>query len=615
MYRRFFKRMIDLVLSALGLIVLSPLFLFIAIAIKLDDPGPVFFRQKRAGKNREPFDILKFRTMKTDAPHDMPTYLLDDPDKCITRVGRFLRKTSLDELPQLIQILTGKMSIIGPRPVVLCERELLDERDKYGANTVCPGLSGWAQINGRDELDPVTKARFDGEYVQNISFLFDCKCFFKTIEKVFRCEDVVEGSSLRDFRRMNREGKKDGMKILVVYQHYKPEPFRISDVCETLADQGHEVTVVTGVPNYPMGEVYPGYKNKHTDEYINGVHVHRCALHPRKHGIVHRIWNYYSFVFSSKKYCATLLDDYDVVYLPQTSPVMMSEAGLMYAKKHGKRSVLYCMDLWPESLTAGGIQVGSPIYRLFLRVSQKIYGQADRIMISSRNFFEYFRDTLQLPTDNLRYVPQYAETLFDGVCEKKAHEPPYHFVFAGNVGELQSVETIIEAARLLQDDFRVQFHIVGDGISLKHCQELAEGLPNVTFYGRLDVSRMPEFYEMADAMLLTLKDKSTSAYTLPGKTQSYMAAGRAIVAAANGETADVIAASRSGVCVPAEDARALADAVREFASHPEQMLEYGENGRRYYHEMFSKEAFFEKLTEELTETPAGPKVCMEKAPA
>lgn len=405
------------------------------------------------------------------------------------------------------------------------------------------------------------------------------------------------------------------MKILVVYQHYKPEPFRISDVCETLAENGHEVTVVTGVPNYPMGEIYAGYENKHTDEYINGVHVHRCALHPRKHGILHRVWNYYSFVYSSKKYCATLPGDYDVVYLPQTSPVMMSEAGLMYAKKHGKRSVLYCMDLWPESLTAGGIKADSLIYRIFLRISRRIYGQADRVMISSRNFLDYFRNTLQLPTDNLRYVPQYAETLFDGVGEKTSHEPPYQFVFAGNVGELQSVETIIEAARLLKDDTRAHFHIVGDGIALKHCQALAEDLTNVTFHGRLDVSRMPEFYEMADAMLLTLKDKSTSAYTLPGKTQSYMAAGRAIIAAANGETADVIAASGSGVCVPAEDAQALANAICEMISQPEKMPECGENGRRYYRDVFSKEAFFEKLTEELTQTSADLTDCMEKAPA
>ena len=195
MYVKCFKRLIDLALSALGLIVLSPLFLILAIAIKLDDPGPVFFRQKRVGIHKTYFDILKFRTMKMETPHDMPTHLLENPDQYITRVGRFLRKTSLDELPQIAQIFTGKMSIIGPRPALWNQYDLIAQRDKYGANDVRPGLSGWAQINGRDELPIEVKARYDGEYVENLSFLFDCKCFFGTIIKVLRHDGVVEGGT------------------------------------------------------------------------------------------------------------------------------------------------------------------------------------------------------------------------------------------------------------------------------------------------------------------------------------------------------------------------------------------------------------------------------------
>ena len=195
MYVKCFKRLIDLALSALGLIVLSPLFLILAIAIKLDDPGPVFFRQKRVGIHKTYFDILKFRTMKMETPHDMPTHLLENPDQYITRVGRFLRKTSLDELPQIAQIFTGKMSIIGPLPALWNQYDLIAQRDKYGANDVRPGLSGWAQINGRDELPIEVKARYDGEYVERMSFLFDCKCFFGTIGKVLKHEGVVEGGT------------------------------------------------------------------------------------------------------------------------------------------------------------------------------------------------------------------------------------------------------------------------------------------------------------------------------------------------------------------------------------------------------------------------------------
>ena len=195
MYQKYAKRLIDLLLSACAIVVLSPVYLLICIAIVADDPGPVFFRQKRVGIHKTHFLILKFRTMKVSTPKDVPTHLLENPEQYITRVGKFLRKTSLDELPQIFQIFTGKMAIIGPRPALWNPFDLIAERDKYGANDVRPGLTGWAQINGRDELPIDVKARFDGEYVQNLSFAFDCKCFFGTIRSVLKSEGVVEGGT------------------------------------------------------------------------------------------------------------------------------------------------------------------------------------------------------------------------------------------------------------------------------------------------------------------------------------------------------------------------------------------------------------------------------------
>ena len=195
MYNKVFKRLIDIILSGCGIIVLAPVYLIIALAIKMDDPGPVFFRQKRVGIHKTHFHILKFRTMKMNTPKDMPTHLLENPEQYITKVGRILRKTSLDELPQIIQIFTGDMSIIGPRPALWNQFDLIEERDKYGANDVRPGLTGWAQINGRDELPIDVKARFDGEYVENMSFLFDCKCFFGTVVSVLKHDGVVEGGT------------------------------------------------------------------------------------------------------------------------------------------------------------------------------------------------------------------------------------------------------------------------------------------------------------------------------------------------------------------------------------------------------------------------------------
>ena len=203
MYKRFGKRALDLLLSGLGLIVLSPLFLIISIAIKAEDPGPVFFRQKRVGIHKTYFNIVKFRSMRQDTPHDMPTHLLEDPQRWITRTGRFLRKTSLDELPQIAQIFTGKMSIIGPRPALWNQYDLIAQRDQYGANDVTPGLTGWAQVNGRDELEIEEKARLDGEYAQNISFGMDMKIFWMTVKNVLRGSGVVEGGP----KEMKKESK------------------------------------------------------------------------------------------------------------------------------------------------------------------------------------------------------------------------------------------------------------------------------------------------------------------------------------------------------------------------------------------------------------------------
>ena len=195
MYNKVFKRLIDIILSGCGIIVLAPVYLILALAIKIDDPGPIFFRQKRVGIHKTHFNILKFRTMKMETPRDMPTHLLENPEQYITRVGKILRKTSVDELPQIFQIFTGKMSIIGPRPALWNQYDLIEERDKYGANDVRPGLTGWAQINGRDELPIEVKARFDGEYVERMSFLFDCKCFFGTVISVLKHDGVVEGGT------------------------------------------------------------------------------------------------------------------------------------------------------------------------------------------------------------------------------------------------------------------------------------------------------------------------------------------------------------------------------------------------------------------------------------
>ena len=192
---KIFKRLIDIVLSFMGILTLGIPMIVIAIIIKIEDPGPAFFTQKRVGLHKKHFKLIKFRSMKMDTPHDTPTHLLENPEQYILKSGAFIRKFSLDELPQLFNIFAGQMSIIGPRPALWNQFDLIEERDKYGANDVLPGLTGWAQINGRDELEIPVKAKFDGEYVEKQSFLFDLKCFFGTIGAVFKHEGVVEGGT------------------------------------------------------------------------------------------------------------------------------------------------------------------------------------------------------------------------------------------------------------------------------------------------------------------------------------------------------------------------------------------------------------------------------------
>ena len=195
MYRRGIKRALDFILSLCGIVVLSPVLAVIALWVKLDSPGPVFFRQKRVGQDKTFFSILKFRTMYADTPKDVPTHLLKNPDAMITHSGRFLRRTSLDELPQMFNILRGQMSVVGPRPALWNQDDLIAERDKYGANALVPGLTGYAQVNGRDELPIPVKAELDGYYASHLSFVLDVKIFFKTIANVLHEDGVVEGGT------------------------------------------------------------------------------------------------------------------------------------------------------------------------------------------------------------------------------------------------------------------------------------------------------------------------------------------------------------------------------------------------------------------------------------
>lgn len=382
------------------------------------------------------------------------------------------------------------------------------------------------------------------------------------------------------------------MKILVVCQYYYPEPFRHPDICEELVKRGHDVTVVTGLPNYPMGEIYEGYKKgEKRDEVLNGVKVHRCYTIGRKHGAIYRFLNYYSYSISSTRYIKKMKEKYDVVFVNQLSPVMMAKAAIAYKKKHKTPVVLYCLDLWPESLVAGGIGRNSVIYKFFHRTSEKFYKQVDKILITSRSFADYFEKEFGII--DTEHLPQYAEAIFTPEQCKKEQDEYVDLMIAGNIGVAQSVDTIIKAAQLTKDIFNLRWHIVGDGSELDKLQTMARGMNQVIFHGRKPLEEMPKYYSMADAMLVTMQKDPVLSLTLPGKVQTYMAAGKPIIGAIDGETRLVVAEAGCGICSEAEDAEALAESVRKFVKMDREQL--GKNARTYYDEHFEKQMFIDRL--------------------
>ena len=362
----------------------------------------------------------------------------------------------------------------------------------------------------------------------------------------------------------------------------------------------HTVHIITDVPNYPMGYIFPEYKHgKRRRENHNGVQIFRTFTIGRRNNILFRFLNYYSFALSSTLFALTLKGDYDVVFANQTSPVMMINGALAYAKKHAKKCVMYCMDLWPASLAAGGVSETSPIYRFFGWVSKRLYRQVDRILITSQMFRGYFQKEFGIDEKVIGYLPQYADAAFDSVTGVQSHAG-YDFVFAGNIGAAQSLDTVLRAAQILRNEAQIRWHIVGDGSELENLKAKASSmqLDNVIFHGRKPLADMPKYYSMADAMLVTLTADPYISLTLPGKVQTYMAAGKPILAASGGEIPVVLQNAQCGFCAPPEDAEEFAKCVRKFIACNDKAT-LGNNARNYYESHFTRDMFMKNLESEL----------------
>ena len=392
------------------------------------------------------------------------------------------------------------------------------------------------------------------------------------------------------------------MKILATCQYGFPEPYPFLYPMEELVKRGHTVHAITGMPNYPMGKIYPGYSIfKEKEEVHEGIQITHVPLIPREKNIVFRFLNYHSYPIFAKRRVMQLSGDYDVVFANQTSPVMMVEPAIAYAKKWNKKVAMYCMDLWPASLEVGGVSKNSFIYRYYHKISQRIYTNVDLILVTSKLFKDYFKDEFHIDENKIIYLPQYS-VLEQSHVEAEQNKKTTDFVFAGNVGTAQNLQILVNAAEIVEkekirDNGReIYFHIVGDGQELENLKKIVKErkLKNVVFYGRRPLEEMPKFYAMADAMLVTLTPNKLVSLTLPAKVQSYMTAGKAILASANGEINQVLSESHAGYCAPADDVQGFVENIKKFIMD-ENRPEYGKNAIKFYEENFSKEKVISRL--------------------
>ena len=393
------------------------------------------------------------------------------------------------------------------------------------------------------------------------------------------------------------------MKLLAVCQHYYPENFQITPICEQLAKDGYDVTVLTGLPNYPSGVVPPEYKTGHRDEMINGVRVIRCYEFGRRKGPVFLAVNYLSYMSSALMKSFKLDADFDLVFIYQLSPVLMAIPGQRYAKRRRVPVALYCCDLWPESMKMYIKSESNPLFRLMKAVSKRIYDATDRIMVQSHSFLSYLREVHGIPMEKMSYLPAFADEAYlrqDFTPEGDTTD----FVFLGNLGIAQNLIAVLKAVEKIKDLPGFQVHFVGSGSMLSAMQEFvaAHGLGDIVrFYGQRPVEEMPDFYRLADACLVSLKADNATGLTLPAKVQGYMAAGKPILGMMDGSAKQVIEESGCGVCVGAGDIDGFADAMRSFVTEKEKYAECGRKAREYFIENFRKDRFIKRLEETFEE--------------
>ena len=473
MYKKYGKRAIDFVLSFCGLIILSPVFLLIALWVKADSPGPVFFRQRRIGKDKKEFMILKFRSMRTDTPKDMPTHLLNNAESYITRSGAFLRKTSLDELPQIINILKGEMSIVGPRPALYNQYDLIEERDKYGANELVPGLTGWAQINGRNELPIVEKAALDGYYVKNISFMMDLKCFFGTFSAVLGGKGIVEGA---------QSGKK---KILIITNHsYMLYRFRL----ELIKKLMEEYEVILSMP-------FVGHEEDFKEMGLRCIetNIDRRGMNPIRDLLLLREYNQ-----QLKEVRPDIVITFSIkpnIY----AGFLCGRKRIPYASQVQGLGTAFEKPLLAKLVTS--------MYRIALK-------KAHVVFFENEENAKLFVDKGIVTSDKIKVLPGAGINLQNYTYVEYPKNEPFRFTYIGRIMKEKGMDELFSACEALkkngysfvldlvgfyEDDYKDQVaKLVEEGIAVDHGFQ-TDPKP---FYAQADCIVMPSYHEGMSNVLL-----------------------------------------------------------------------------------------------------------------
>lgn len=615
MYKAFFKRFLDIALSLCGIIVLSPIFVILSVAIIVDDPGPVFFAQKRVGIHKTYFNILKFRTMKVSTPKDTPTHLLENPEYYITRFGKYLRKTSLDELPQIFQILSGKMSVVGPRPALWNQYDLIGERDKYGANDIIPGLTGWAQVNGRDAISIVDKARFDGEYANNVSFLFDAKCFWITLVKVLKRENIVEGQT--EPESDETQASDEHMRIWI-FNNYNMLPehgalTRSYYFGKQLKIMGHEPVVFVGShPHNTDLQLIRGKKKfrQYPDCEFPWVLVRTCNYEGSRLKRVYSMFEYYINLRKAVKHYGKP----DAIIGSSAHP-LAAIAAIKLSKKYGCKGIVEIRDLWPESFVAYGI-IGekNPLLKLLYAGEKWIYKKADALIFTMEGGKDYIvkkgwdkahGGEVELSkvfhiNNGVDLEEFNANQLRNDYQDSDLNNADiFKVIYTGSIRLANQVHELVEVAKILRDYHadKIKIFIWGAGDQCEKINRLIqeEGLTNIELKGRVAKAVIPQILSKSDLNVYLLAKTPLANYGLSlNKSFEYFASGKPVIASCNSGYS-IIDKYSCGVCLDNFTPEAMANEIIRFSNMPKaEYEEYCKNAIRAAHDYD-----FKTLTENL----------------